>query len=116
MDIKKSKEILVAFNLAGIVEIITQEEFEDVKQAIETVLSELENKQDDINILQAQRDSIEYQFKQAKSELEKKEAIIKYLINDLYDLAVAINEEYRVEEYLLNKETIKEYYLNRKEE
>lgn len=87
-----------------------------IQEAIETVLEELENKQDDINILQAQRDSIEYQFKQAKSELEKKEAIIKYLINDLYDLAVAINEEYRVEEYLLNKETIKEYYLNRKEE
>lgn len=76
MDIKKSKEILVAFNLAGIVEIITQEEFEDVKQAIETVLEELENKQDDINILQAQRDSIEYQFKQAKAELEKKNKII----------------------------------------
>lgn len=43
------------------------------QQAIETVLEELENKQDDINILQAQRDSMEYQFKQAKLELEKKD-------------------------------------------
>lgn len=46
------------------------------QKAIETVLSELENKQDDINILQAQRDSMEYQFKQAKAELEKKDKII----------------------------------------
>ena len=51
MDIKKSKEILVAFNLAGIVEIITQEEFEDVKQAIDTVLSELEKKDRIINLM-----------------------------------------------------------------
>ena len=46
------------------------------QKAIETVLEELENKQDDINILQAQRDSMEYQFKQAKAELEKKNKII----------------------------------------
>lgn len=44
-----------------------------IQEAIETVLSELENKQDDINILQAQRDSMEYQFKQAKAELGKKD-------------------------------------------
>ena len=47
------------------------------QKAIETVLEELENKQDDINILQAQRESMEYQFKQAKAELEKKDRIIK---------------------------------------
>ena len=47
-----------------------------IQEAIETVLSELENKQDDINILQAQRDSMEYQFKQAKAELEKKDTEI----------------------------------------
>lgn len=53
-----------------------EEIIESRNEAIETVLSELENKQDDINILQAQRDSIEYQFKQAKAELEKKDDVI----------------------------------------
>ena len=43
------------------------------QKAIETVLEELENKQDDINILQAQRDSMEYQLNQAKAELGKKD-------------------------------------------
>ena len=39
------------------------------QKAIETVLEELENKQDDINILQAQRDSMEYQLDDIYSEL-----------------------------------------------
>lgn len=47
-----------------------------IQEAIETVLEELENKQDDMNILQAQRDSMEYQLNQAKAELEKKNKII----------------------------------------
>ena len=47
---------------------------------LKAVLEELENKQDDINILQAQRDSMEYQFKQAKAELEKKDRIIKEMV------------------------------------
>ena len=76
------------------------------QQAIETVLEELENKQDDINILQAQRDSMEYQFKQAKLELEKKEAIIS-------EMAKTINKEYYkdiIENYTkkVEKEGIKE--------
>lgn len=47
----------------------------------ELLFDELENKQDDINILQAQRDSMEYQLNQAKAELEKKEAIINEMSN-----------------------------------
>ena len=39
----------------------------------EILFNELENKQDDINILQAQRDSMEYQLNQAKAELGKKD-------------------------------------------
>lgn len=50
------------------------------------------------------------------NELEKKDTIINNLFDELHDLAVAINEEYHVEEFLLNKETIKEYYSKRKEE
>ena len=114
MDIERAKKLANKLNWSHFD--MSEDSSKEYIEAIETVLEELENKQDDINILQAQRDSMEYQFKQAKLELEKKDTIIKYLIDDLYDLAVAINEEYRVEEYLLNKETIKEYYLNRKEE
>jgi len=43
MELKKAVEILGAFKLADIIEIITQEEFEDVKTAIDTVLEELNN-------------------------------------------------------------------------
>lgn len=80
------------------------------QQAIETVLEELENKQDDINILQAQRDSIEYQFKQAKSELEKKEAIINEMAKYIIDLI-----KYNNPEEERDKEEIKEYFANKVE-
>lgn len=53
----------------------------------ELLFNELENKQDDINILQAQRDSMEYQFKQAKAELEKKDLVINEMASALYDYA-----------------------------
>ena len=64
------------------------------KQAIETVLEELENKQDDINILQAQRDSMEYQFNQAISTLEHKDLIINLMALDIlnYDDQLVINK------------------------
>lgn len=51
--------------------------------AIETVLNELDYKQDDINVLQAQRDSVENQLKQAKAELEKKDEIIDLMAKTL---------------------------------
>lgn len=41
-DLDKDLEILGAFCLAGIVEIISQEEFDDVKAAIKNVMSALE--------------------------------------------------------------------------
>ena len=43
MELKESKKILGTFKLANAVSIITQEEFEDVKSAIETVLQALNN-------------------------------------------------------------------------
>lgn len=43
-------------------------------------------------------------------ELDKKEAVINEMAKDMCGLAIGINEEYQVEEYLLNEETIKEYY------
>ena len=44
MELKEAIEKLGAFNLANIIEIITQEEFENVKVAIDTVLNELDNR------------------------------------------------------------------------
>lgn len=63
-------------------------------RAIETVLEELENKQDDINILQAQRDSMEYQFKQAVLTLEHKDQIINLMALAIlnYDDQLVINK------------------------
>lgn len=63
-------------------------------RAIETVLEELENKQDDINILQAQRDSMEYQFKQAVLTLEHKDQLINLMALAIlnYDDQLVINK------------------------
>ena len=44
MELKEAIEILGAFKLANIIEMITQEEFEGVKTAIDTVLEELNNR------------------------------------------------------------------------
>lgn len=44
MELKKAIEILGTFKLADIIEIITQEEFEDVKTSIDKVLEELNNR------------------------------------------------------------------------
>lgn len=44
MELKEAIEILGAFKLVNIIEILTQGEFEDVKTAIDTVLEELENR------------------------------------------------------------------------
>lgn len=77
------------------------------KQAIETILSELENKQDDINILQAQRDSMEYQFKQALLTLEHKDQIINLMALAIlnYDDQLVINKYKDINEV---KETFEE--------
>lgn len=49
MEISEAIEILGAFKLANIIEIITQEEFENVKTAIDTVLEELNNRMKESN-------------------------------------------------------------------
>lgn len=76
-------------------------------RAIETVLEELENKQDDINILQAQRDSMEYQFKQALLTLEHKDQIINLMALAIlnYDDQLVINKYKDINEV---KETFEE--------
>lgn len=44
MELKEAIEILGAFKLVNIIEILTQGEFENVKTAIDTVLKELDNR------------------------------------------------------------------------
>lgn len=44
MELKEAIEILGAFKLANIIEMITLEEFEDVKTAIDIVLKELDDR------------------------------------------------------------------------
>ena len=80
----------------------------------EILFNELENKQDDINILQAQRDSMEYQFKQAKAELEKKEKQIDLMAEQLAGLAIFDIEK---DEPLVlgDKEEVKEYFTKKVE-
>ena len=65
------------------------------QEAIKTILNlsekqkvEIENKQDEINVLEAQRDSIENQFEQAKTELEKKDKESHFIQSEL-DIANA---------------------------
>ena len=60
------------------------------QEAIKTVLNlsekqkaEIEDKQDEINVLEAQRDSIENQFEQAKAEIEKKDKMIDLMAKEL---------------------------------
>lgn len=102
----------------------------DIK-AIETVLNliekqkaEIEDKQDEINVLEAQRDSIENQFEQAKAEIEKKDKMI-----DLMAIAID-NEPLPTEEYCIFrnfdcpavggnrdcKQCIKQYFEKKSEE
>ena len=84
-------------------------------RAIETVLEELENKQDDINILQAQRDSMEYQFKQALLTLEHKDQVINLMALAIlnYDDQLVINR-YKDLEHV--KETFEEILKEEGEE
>lgn len=94
------------------------------KEAIETVLFMLEEKDKEIEKLKKQIPSMTNgtftgDFKgllKIDQEIIKRDKIIEHLINDLYDLAIAIDEEYAVEEYLLNKKTIKEYYYKKVKE
>lgn len=88
------------------------------QKAIGTVLEELENKQDNINILQAQRDSMEYQFKQAKAELEKKDKVINematYIIRNVSREKIEGLTELKDKEVIWSYD-IKEYFTNKVE-
>lgn len=93
--------------------------------AIETVLNELEYKQDDINVLQAQRDSVENQLKQAKAELEKKEAIINEMakyIGEIDDETFCDEDKYErdIEDNVIGcdedcQECVKQYFTKKVE-
>lgn len=94
------------------------------QKAIKTILSMLEEKDKEIDNLTQQIPNITRNKTYSGSfeglllieeELKKRDNIITQLINELYNLAILINEEYVIDEYLLNKETIKEHFLKRKE-
>lgn len=55
-------------------------------------------------------------LKTVLSMLEEKDNIITQLIDEIYNLATSINEEYAVDEFLLSKETIKEYFYKKVED
>lgn len=92
--------------------------------AIEILLNLIENQEAEIEdlelkiqtqkeLLKMKTNELEHRDKRLNNQfklLQKKDKMIDLLENDLYDLAVSINEEYRVEEYLLDKEKIKQYY------
>lgn len=92
--------------------------------AIEILLNLIENQEAEIEdlelkiqtqkeLLKMKTNELEHRDKRLNNQfklLQKKDKIIDLLENDLYDLAVSINEEYKVEEYLLDKEKIKQYY------
>lgn len=81
--------------------------------AIETVLNELEYKQDDINVLQAQRDSVENQLKQAKAELEKKDKIIDKMAKQLVGMTYSDTDN--IEAIFNSKEEVIEYFTKKVE-
>lgn len=100
-------------------------------QAIETVLNliakqkaEIEDKQDEINVLEAQRDSIENQFEQAKAEIEKKDRIIDEMAEWIEKHTKYYDEDgcyCEVEKDICNKnieceDCIKEYFTKKVEE
>ena len=122
MDIEKAKEMLkridIKFFLNGMSEQSNYivDKADEINTAIETVLNELEYKQDDINVLQAQRDSVENQLKQAKAELEKKDKIIDEMAEEIRKTILIIKNESKFcqyEESCKNKqckECIKQYF------
>ena len=83
----------------------------------EILFNELENKQDDINILQAQRDSMEYQFKQAKAELEKKDKVINEMAKHIHLSGdyECLNKECEDDGNIDCEECIKEYFTKKVE-
>lgn len=82
------------------------------KEAIETVINELEYKQDDINVLQAQRDSVENQLKQAKAELEKKDNLINEQLKENVKVQNELNEENNRCMILANNDKFKEQMID----
>lgn len=92
MDIEEAKKLVNKLNWSYFD--MSEDSSKEYIKAIETVLEELENKQDDINILQAQRDSMEYQFKQAILTLEHKDQIINLMALAIlnYDDQLVINK------------------------
>ena len=92
MDIERAKKLANKLNWSHFD--MSEDSSKEYIKAIETVLEELENKQDDINILQAQRDSMEYQFKQTVLTLEHKDQLINLMALAIlnYDDQLVINK------------------------
>lgn len=69
--IERLKRDIITPLACGDTTIVIIDDLQTVLNLIEKQKAEIEEKQDDINVLQAQRDSIENQFEQAKAEVEK---------------------------------------------
>lgn len=106
MDIEKAKEAYETLKRNN--QVVANIDKDFFLNFAETVLNELEYKQDDINVLQAQRDSVENQLRQAKVELEKKDKIIdemaKYIVNLIkYNNPEEIREVKEIKQYFTKK-------------
>ena len=107
------------------------EKLEAILNLIEKQKAEIEDKQDEINVLEAQKESIENQFEQAKIEIEKKDEeyeelteaskelcktvnLMKKVINEMAEYIIDLIK-YNNSEEERDKEEIKEYFTNKVE-
>lgn len=98
--------ILGAFVLSNRIEVISQEEFEDVKKSIKNILAELEQKDKRIKELEEERDHWHGCFIVAMENGIAKEKLINVIQE--YKDKIERYKEYRIQ----GKETDVEYYEN----